>query len=52
MLLDARDPLPFPAGLAPASTHVFSASITRDNSPPEAICSSGRIGSPALVAIR
>ena len=49
---DARATLFFPAEFAPASTLAFNASITRDNSPPDAICSSGRIASPALVAIR
>ena len=34
-----------------ASTLAFSASITRDNSPPEAMCSICRKGSPGLVAI-
>ncbi len=38
-------------GTAPASTLTFSASITRDNSPPDAMCSNCRIGSPGFVAI-
>ena len=40
------------AFLCPASTLVFSASITRDNSPPEAISSTGPSGSPGLAEIR
>jgi hypothetical protein len=40
-----------PGEVFPASTLALSASITRDNSPPEAMCSSCRSGSPGLVEI-
>ena len=42
----------FPAGFAPDSTLAFSANITLESSPPDAICSSGRMVSPAFVAMR
>src|SRR2546428_472225 len=53
-LIGSRELVEFSAyGLADAaSTLALSASITRESSPPDAICSNGRSGSPGLVEIK